>query len=520
MEELSPYTKAALAALAGAGDEMSFGLEGKYLPTLKKLMEENPKSATAGRVGSYFVPVMGELEALRGAARAGEGLNVLKSAGKLLPRAQNVLQHGAASLAERLPFLASREGEGALAGILRGAGRGAASGVAASEGNKKIRGLVGTDEAGADAPGIEGEALAGGLGGAGGHFLGNVAQNIYSHPALVNNQAVSESKKLVRGLMDRGVHGGFDTFEGEANRLKRPFQDLMEKIRPKVQGRENQDLAKVRSLLSELGTPESGLPQKGLVNIDNLKNAMEDARKVRLKTAPQPEELDSLENAFNNGREGLQAEGPWNTTNLGAVEDSLHATNTDLSKLRKNPRAAYGSSDPGTGAVANPIENKLDWKRALEDIEERGVQRYGDQGDLSSLKSTRPSYGEGRDLTRNLLDFERMHMSNSPHLSHGWTDKALNATIKSLPVRTGAGILADKAGKGALGALSGELSGLQQRQKNSPTEGGQSFEQYLKGYETKVDGSPADQGNPYLKTLEGNEQGQETGNPYLKYLDE
>jgi len=57
----------AKAVGAGAADEMLFGVPSTYVApeTFKGIEEKNPAMYTAGRVGSYFIPGLGELKSSR-----------------------------------------------------------------------------------------------------------------------------------------------------------------------------------------------------------------------------------------------------------------------------------------------------------------------------------------------------------------------------------------------------------------------------------------------------------------------
>lgn len=425
LERLKKSAAEGYGALAtGAADELSFGLsKGERSKDLEK---RRPGTYMAGRIGSYLIPLPSPSK-----------LKALGAAGRLLEKVPFLTNRGLEAAGEAVGRYAGKLTGKALAekSIVRGAIEGGVSAGVQSKGNQVIRKAVGTSE-GTEEEQNSQSLVATGTGMAGGalaKLLKRAARPIYMHEAVTNRNDVTGSERLADYLMDRGIWGTPGGLKKQADSLKRPLQDLREEVMPRAMGGEQRHLEKVRGDLKTGGFSEEFLPEKGMTNPNELNVNLRNELKRMERTGTLGREQKDLTEAFTNAKSGLNpvkkgrefvvvGKGKnakripfphWNTTSLDEVETSLKAINQDLKRLNSKKAASIFSPDAGGGEIANDIERKLMLKRALEDMQDRGLARFGNAEDLPNWRETKKTYAKGRDLTRNVMDYERKRNSLS-----------------------------------------------------------------------------------------------------------
>lgn len=399
----------ALAALSGAADETSFGLSNK-IPGSKEIQEENPGSATVGRVASYLIP----------------GTGVVGGAGKILK-----LLRGGKEIKAAIPAASG------LSGVLKGVGKGSLYGGVESAGQTILRKLTGASD-GDVLDNAQAGAIGGGLIGGALPIAGAAARGIYSHPSIFNKKSI-KSPELMQKLMDEGVYGGEGTFRRYADKAKKKYDDILSPLREGISKKK----VDINEVLGE-GAPE-GFAEREFNKKSLGLSASRNFAKARIGTknrlGPEPK--------------------------MGEVNDYLSAINKELSSLQPQKRA---EAITGVGGSASNEDQALGaLKSSIEALENKMIKRkYGEAG-ASSIKTAKDSYGTGRELERALNRPESLGQAlkgaipvpgiagvasglgagaaGFPALATGLTVGGLAAGARSLPGRTFTGVMLNKASK-------------------------------------------------------------------------
>lgn len=526
----------ALSALSGGMDEQTFGTSSHVGGQgQKELRDKYPKSAMVGRVASYLPAMLAgtgeERMAVRGAEHAPGLLR------KLLAHApQEVLNKGADRMARSVPVLAEKAGENTAAWLAKASARGAMTAATAGTGNALARKAVESA-----VPGETGEkekpisdlpqdaAWQAGMGAVIGplaRILQKAAPAIYAHPALRSAGNVEGSGEMANDMLKQGLYGtAKGTFKPYAQGLMDKIGVVRDKLIPNAATNERADTEFVNAIPRPYGKTRgqvdlSDFRDMGKVAARKMQGAGDSARA-------------SLLNEFDHSAAGMNVDEFGNTT-IGDLNRSAKEVNTRVSKK-------FSPSDRGKamGDLDGPLSAEKDRLMALKDAHndliDQNIDRFGNtaeqntalnpadtQSDIEKLDSAREQYGEGKQLSQNLLEHERGEISSDPHVHRGVGHAVLNSTIKALPVRTGLGVLLDRISPELAGNVGGRAADYRQRKRgNQPAE--QSPSSLLEHYQEKAgpEGNPAGaieddlgDGNPYLDSP-GAQTKKTSGNPYL-----
>jgi len=487
------------SASAGAGgiDELLFGVPSTYVApeTFKSLEKENPASYMAGRVGSYFVPGMGELSALKAGVRGLSKANSIKTLLKLAASPQaavnvfgakggKVASNAVAGVAEKL--LGKEAAQGIVPRILqRVAGEGVSGSLQAGVNTAARQGL-GTSQYG-DGGILENMESGGTLGaslGAVSPAVKALSRATYGAKRIINPKA---SRDVQRGVLERLINeghiGGVKTFENVADKAQGNYNSLLEGgFQPIYAKNKGVNAADV---------------------IEGIDNAIAEKKKFNLGT-----DIRELQNR----RSGILNElGPQPSAR--EVNDLLSSTNKEMSKLSEAQRLrAYGA--PGAGDATSELQSMGAAKQSLKDWQKKAlIAEHGQKG-ADLYEQAMKDYGFGAELNKALGRPESLSetlgglglpIASGAGVGYGLTQAAqgnlapLAASVagsagivgaKTLPARTMFGVALDRASReGGPGFIAGKIT---ERKSRLPVE---------------------DQENPYMKLTT-----EEQDNPYMRYV--
>lgn len=503
--DLESLMRMALAAGSGLVDETAYGLLEKNSDFVKELRKENPASFTAGQVGSYFVPGTGIL----GNARLiGKGLGLGGRAAK------------AAS---------SPAGVSMLKKLLLSIGKGAATGAIEGGGQTAVRGALGTSK-----DSVADSAKSGGTGGAILGMLspvaGKAASKIYSHPSIFNPKS-PKSPELMEKLMNEGVWGGEGTFRKYSRDAKKKYNTLMDPMRKKIE--------KMRATADDIVGVD---PKTGKGRENSFAEREWNKKTVGSNAVGQ----------FDKTRQGMK-DRLGNNPSMKKVQEYQKVLNEELATLAPQKRAEAIS---GVGGNANNEDQALGaMKASIEALEKRMIAKKFGQAGLDKVKAAKDSYGTSRELERALNRPESLtqavrNVTPIPAAAGGLTAlgslvagatnpailalsgmaTAATAAGRSLPGRTGLGVMANKFGRDPSKVISGvsratEMAGRDETGKTyesiplgddgdvlPPTQKEDPFSQYV----PKIQAAKQKETVPEFKTLpdisDGNPRKKSRGN--------
>lgn len=402
----------ALAGLAGAADETSFGLLEKYVPAVQRLHKENPGSFATGQVGSYFIPgtgIIGGAKAIRNVFRLGKGAK-----------------------------LASGPGLSLLRRIIQGTIKGAAAGGIEAGGQVAVRKALGTSD-NSDVAGAAKSGAAWGAGlGAVSPVLGSIARRVYSHPTIFNPKS-PKSPELMQKLMNEGVWGSENTFRKKAASAKGKYNEILDPYR--------KEIANKRTDINDLF--ESGYADREF-----------DKSRLGLSAAPQ----------FEKTRLGTK-ERLGTRPKMGEIDELLSTVNKELSSLQPQKRM---QAITGMGGSASNEDQALGaLKSSIEELQKKAIVKGAGEKGAADIARAKESYGTGRELERALDRPESLTQAfksalpvpaaagalgglvggtvGVPAIATGLAVGGATAAARSLPGRTGMGVALNKIGQSPVG---------------------------------------------------------------------
>lgn len=483
-----------LAVAGGAADEALFGLPSKYIPGYQEKLESNPKSATLGRVGSYFIPLPtpNKLRLItKGPTALKKFINFINGVGHVGLSGQAVIGRGAEKLAE---IATKKMGKG----IVPNAARGAISGSTAAVGNKAVRDLLGTGDDQTYTQAATGGAAFGAGAGAIGGLLQKLAPAMYQHPALINRNKLKESRAQAEELMNEGTWGTLGgRFAERADELQGTLRNMREILVPRMADKEYNTMAAATQLVESLPGARMKLQQpKGITEVKNLNKNLGAKQRYHMQTGSSRAEQGALEDAFQDAQKSLRPD-KYGTTDVLELEDASKAVNTKIKKLSDKEKAkAFG--DPGQGDVSQELDRALALREAYNDLFGDALKALGSKRDTQWWNNAKKIYRRGADLEANMRSFDRSQQGQNrfgPDILTGIVKAAGNATVNSPIFRTGSGVAMSKASPASLGAKAGRLKELRGRQ-------------IIEMPELEV--------NPYMQE----EQSSESDEDFLKRMDE
>lgn len=451
--DLESLMRIALAAGSGLADEASFGLLEKNSDFVKGLREDNPGSFTAGQLGSYLVPGTGILGALRLGGKA------LRLGGKAAKKA-------------------APAGTSMLKKLLLSAGKGGAEGAAEAGGQTAVRNLVGTSKDDA----VDSAKAGGGVGTALGLLspvAGKAASRIYSHPSIFNPKS-PKSPELMEKLMNDGVWGGGSTFRKYSRDAKNKYNEIMDPMR--------KQLSKKKAAFDDV----VGVGEK-----DGFAEREWNKKTVGSNAVGQ----------FQKTREGARAR-LGDTPSMKKVQEYQKVLNEELATLAPQKRAEAIS---GVGGNASNEDQALGaMKASIEALEKKMIGKQFGQEGLEKVKKAKDSYSAGRELERALNRPESLTQAirnatpvpaaaggltalaslvagatNPAILAAGVLGTAATGAGRSLPGRTGMGVLANKFGRDPSKPISAASRATEMLNRNGEEEGAATeegddpFQQYV-----------------------------------------
>lgn len=342
----------AAAALAGGVKEASFDTIDPKEGYFKEAMEENPKSKTAGAIGSYFVPlpIPSKLRAATKLGKIGELAKVpfIGTAG--LSKLSEIVGKAAASKIENK--------------IIKGIVSGAVGGGTNAAANMGVRKALGTADPGSaeDAMNttIIASLLSGGVGGASATAKA-LAPHVYGTGKIIDPTSPKKVRdKIIKTLMDRGEVGGDKHFTDVANSAKEKYGTIMA---PYLKGIEKERY--------ELGD----------VSSDYLKKTM-DKLDVGSSDLPSFKRLQSA-------ARGSLGDKPTG----GAVSDYEKKLEKELFSLTSKQRR-------GEGTLSPEVEAQSAMKDSIKNFKERAIgDKFGDEG-RKAVGQARDEYSLGKEIQK------------------------------------------------------------------------------------------------------------------------
>lgn len=422
-DELEELAMMALAAGSGAADSTTFGLSTKIAPEFqRRLKEENPISYGVGEVGSMFIP---------GTGVVGMGSKLYKAArgGKTVVRAAKAAQGPIGRIMAKI-------GEKAL--------KGGAAGAIEAGGQTAIRNMLGTGDGDVLENAKTGGAIGFGLGAAA-PVIGSVAKRLYAHPKIFDPKN-PKSPELMEKLMNEGVWGGEGTFRREAQGAKDNYNKLLAPMRKKIANEET-------SMFDVAGLNAAD---------DSFSKRWADKEATGMDSAAK-----QFEKTFEGTRERLS-----DKPKMSQLVDHLSVLNKELAGLKPQKRAEAITGVGGTASNADEALGAM--KSSIERVERNKIkEKFGKRGE-AKVKQAKESYGRGRNLERALDRPESLSQLlknilpgpavagtvggltagtvGLPAVLTGAAVGAGTAAAKSLPGRTGGGVLLNKISKNPVGA--------------------------------------------------------------------